>query len=308
MWFKNLFLYRFTQPFTLSDESLDDRLSGKTFQPVDKLSLSSTGWTEPLGHEGEQLVHTTNGYMMICLRKEEKILPPAAVKEILDSRALEIEQKENRKIRGKERSALRDEVLLDMMPRAFTKNSRIFSYIDAKGGWMVVDAASVGKADEFVATLRESLEHLHVTPLAMANDPSAIMTSWLSGGGVAAGFEIEDECELRDPAEDGGIVRVRKHDLGSEEIHTHLNAGKMVTRLALTYDERISFVLDATMALKRLKFLDLVMDEAGDIDSESAAARFDGDFSIMTLELSRFFPQLLDALGGEAEEQQLDAA
>jgi recombination associated protein RdgC len=308
MWFKNLFLYRFTQPFTLSDDSLDEKLSSKAFQPVDKLSLSSTGWTEPLGHDGEQFVHTTNGYMMVCLRKEEKILPSAAVKEILDSRALEIEQRENRTIRGKERANLRDEVLLDMMPRAFTKNSRIFAYIDAKGGWMVVDAASVGKADEFVATLRETLEHLHVAPLAMASDPSVIMTSWLSEGGVAADFEVEDECELRDPAEDGGIVRVRKHDLGSEEIRTHLDAGKMVTRLALTYDERISFVLDSTMALKRLKFLDLVMDEAGDIDSESAAARFDGDFSIMALELSRFFPQLLDALGGEAVEQQLDAA
>ena len=308
MWFKNLFLYRFTQPFTLSAELLDEKLSGKAFQPVDKLSLSSTGWTEPLGHEGEQFVHTTNGYMMVCLRKEEKILPPAAIREILDARALEIEQKENRTIRGKERANLRDEVLLDMMPRAFTKNSRIFAYIDTKGGWMVVDAASVGKADEFVATLRETLEHLHVTPLAMANDPSAIMTSWLNDGGIAADLEIEDECELRDPAEDGGIIRVRKQDLGSGEIRTHLDAGKMVTRLALTYDERISFVLDSSMALKRLKFLDLVMDEAGDIDSESAAARFDGDFSIMTLELSRFFPQLLEALGGEAEEQQLDAA
>jgi recombination associated protein RdgC len=308
MWFKNLFLYRFTQSFTLSADTLDEKLSGKAFQPVDKLSLSSTGWTEPLGHEGEQFVHTTNGYMMVCLRKEEKILPPAAIREILDARALEIEQKENRTIRGKERANLRDEVLLDMMPRAFTKNSRIFAYIDTKGGWMVVDAASVGKADEFVAILRETLENLHVTPLAMANDPSVIMTSWLNDGGIAADFEIEDECELRDPAEDGGIVRVRKQDLGSAEIRTHLDAGKMVTRLALTYDERISFVLDSSMALKRLKFLDLVMDEAGDIDSESAAARFDGDFSIMTLELSRFFPQLLEALGGEAEEQQLDAA
>ncbi|MEN8213910.1 MAG: recombination-associated protein RdgC [Pseudomonadota bacterium] len=308
MWFKNLFLYRFTQPFTLSADTLDQKLAGKAFQPVDKLSLYSTGWTEPLGHEGEQLVHTTNGYMMICLRKEEKILPPAAVREILDARALEIEQRDNRKIRGKERSALRDEVLLDMMPRAFTKNSRIYAYIDPRGGWLVVDAASVNRADEFVASLREAIEQLHAVPLAMASDPSVMMTTWLDAGAAPAGFEIEDECELRDPVEDGGIVRMRKHDLGSSEIRSHLEAGKMATRLALSYDDRINFVLDSSMALKRLRFLDLVMDEAGEIDSESAAARFDGDFSIMTLELARFFPRLLEALGGEAEAQELDAA
>lgn len=308
MWFKNLFLYRFTQPFTLTAEQLDEKLSGKAFNPVGRYSLSSTGWSEPLGDEGEQFVHTTNGYMMICLRREERIMPAAAVRELLDARAREIEERDNRKIRSKERASLREAVMQEMMPHAFTKTSRVFAYIDVKDGWLVVDTASIAKADEFVALLRETLEQLKVSPLAMQQDPGVTMTSWLKSNQAPGFIEIEDECELRDPMKDGGVVRMRRQDLNTQEIRTHLDAGKMVVRLALTCDERISFVLDSSMALKRMRFHDIVLKETGEIDSESEAARFDADFAIMSLELARLFPALLKALGGEEMVQELDAA
>lgn len=308
MWFKNLFLYRFTEPFTLSAEQLDEKLSAKAFQPVGRYSLSSTGWSAPLGDAGEQLVHTTNGKMMICLRREERIMPAAAVRELLDARAREIEERDNRKLRGKERASLREAVMQEMLPHAFTRNSRLFAYIDVKDGWLVVDTASVARADEFVVMLRETLEQLKVSPLAMQQDPGVIMTSWLKSNRAPGFIEIEDECELRDPMKDGAVVRMRRQDLDTREIRTHLDAGKMVARLALTCDERISFVLDSSMALKRLRFHDVVMKETGEVDSESEAARFDADFAIMSLELARLFPALLKALGGEVVAQELDAA
>jgi recombination associated protein RdgC len=308
MWFKNLFLYRFTQPFTLSAEQLDEKLSAKAFHPVGSYAFSSTGWSEPLGEAAEQFVHTTNGCMMICLRREERIMPAAAVRELLDARAREIEERDNRKIRGKARASLREAVMQEMLPRAFTKNSRLFAYIDAKAGWLVVDTASVAKADEFVAVLRETLEQLKVAPLAMQQDPGATMTSWLKSNHAPGFIAIQDECELRDPMKDGGVVRVRRQDLNTQEIRTHLDAGKMVARLALTCDERISFVLDSSMALKRLRFHDVVMQETGGIDSEGEAARFDADFAIMSLELARLLPALLKALGGEAVAEERDAA
>ena len=301
MWFKNLCLYRFTKPFNLPPEDLDENLSVKAFRSVGKLEPSSVGWSEPLGREGTQLVHVANGCIMICLRKEEKILPTAVVNERLAERALEIEEQEGRKVRGKERQNLKDEILLDMMPRAFSKNSRVFAYIHPQQGWLVVDAANPGKAEEVVNLLRETLGSLPVVPLTVEEAPSSIMTSWLLKGSQLADIVIEDECELRDPGEEGGIVRVRKQDLSSDEIRTHLDAGKIVTRLAVVFDERIACVLDEKLLIKRLRFQDVVLDEAGEVDAETAAQRFDTDFVIMTLELSRFIPRLVEVFGGIAD-------
>ena len=127
MWFKNLCLYRLTKPFELSPEALHEKLSERVFHPIGKLEPAFTGWSEPLGDEGRQLVHSSGACMMICTRKEEKILPAAAVRELLDARIQEVEEKDGRKPGGNEKQRLKDVVLLHLMPRAFSKSSRNYA-------------------------------------------------------------------------------------------------------------------------------------------------------------------------------------
>jgi len=312
MWFKNLFCYRFTRPFTLSADELDARLSERATRSVGALEPFYTGWAPPLGRLGRQNVHVTNGCTMICASREEKIMPAAAVREVVEARAAEIEEKEGRKVRNRERLSLKDDVVLEMLPRAFTKSSRTFAYIDTRDdtgdGWLIVDAGSARKADELTGLLRETLGSLSLVPLAVAQAPGAVMTDWLDRGAATSDLVIEDECDLREPEEDGGTVRIRKQDLFSEEIRAHLTAGKRVARLGLTFDDRISFVLDEGLALKRLRFLELIQNESSDLEAETAAERFDGDFAIMNLELSRMLNRLVEALGGYAELESLHAA
>ena len=81
-----------------------------------------------------------------------------------------------------------------------------------------------------------------------------------------------------------------------EHMWNHLKAGKRVARLALTWQDRISFVLDADMSLKRIRFLDAVQDERAETESHSDAERFDSDFAIMSLELGRLIPRLLTVM------------
>ena len=301
MWFKNLHLLRFTQPFTLDPEQLDAQLQDRVFRPVGPVEPAVTGWAPPLGDDAKPLVHAANGYIMLCARREERILPAAAVREGVEARAGEIEEKSGRKVRGKARTSLRDEVIMEMLPRAFTRNSRTYAYIDPAGGWLVIDAGSPRRAEEFTALLRQSLDSLPVEPPPLTSMPAAILTAWLQSGRLPAGFTLGEECDLRDPGEDGGIVRVRRHDLGTGEIAGHLEAGKQVSRLALGFEERLSFVVDENLAVRRLKFLDVVQEEAALEEAESAAELFDSDFSIMTLELSRLLPRLVKALGGESD-------
>ena len=215
-------------------------------------------------------------------------------------RVREIEQREGRPVRGRRRAEIKDDVIFEMLPRAFTRSRVSHAWVDPGAGWLAVDAASPRKAEEMITFLRETLETLPVIPLAVASAPHAVMTGWLTSGEIPLDFHVEDECDLLDPGEDRGTVRARRQDLGSEEIRTHLDAGKVVTQLALTFEDRLSFVLDQRLTVKRLKFLDIVQEAAREVDAENAAERFDADFAVMSLELARFLPRLVEAFGGEA--------
>ncbi|WP_457666892.1 recombination-associated protein RdgC [Thiolapillus sp.] len=302
MWFRNLTLYRFTKPFGLDAEALEEKLAQKTFRPLGSMEPAFTGWTEPLGKDGRQLVHTLGNCMILCARKEEKILPAAAVRELVEARAGEIEEKEGREVRARERRELKEAVLQEMIPRAFSKSTRQYGYIDSRNGWLVVDTATASRAEAFIDLLRECLGTFPVVPLQVEEAPDAIMTDWLKQDTAPAVIQVGDECELRDLMEDGAIVRVRREDLFSDEIRVHLDAGKRVMRLALTWDERVSFVLDEKFQLKRLRFQDAVLDEAGESAAETAAERFDADFALMTGEFARFLPDLIKLFGGEEKD------
>lgn len=304
MWFKNLALLRFTDPFELSPEQLEACLAQRPFRHCGSLEPASLGWCPPLGREASSLTHVTGGFVMLCLQKEEKILPAAVIAEVVGQRVAEIEETQGRTVRRKERDAIRDEVLQDLLPRAFSFSRKTYGYIDPRGGWLVVDSPSARKTDEFVSLLRQVVGSLPVIPLATRDRPAAVLTSWLRESGLPPGITLESECELRSPDEDGGVVRCRRHDLGAPEIQNHLAAGKEVVKLALSWNDRLSLILDEELSIKRLRFLDLVQEEAAEVETDDWAARFDADFAVMSLQLAEFLPRLLDLFGGAAESPQ----
>ncbi len=300
MWFKNLALYRFTEPFTLAADELEEKLEDKRFRPCGGHDEFSLGWTSPIGNTTEQLIHASNGFMMLCLKKEEKVIPATVINEMLQEKVSEKEEQEARKLSKKERTTLKDELIFELLPRAFSFSKKTFAYIDPKGGWMVVDAASAKKAEDLLSHLRKCLGSLPVVPVNSIDKPVAIMTEWLTDkSAVPKDILIEDECELRSPEEDGSIIRCKRHNLSLPEITNHLDTGKQVIKLAVNWTDRLSFIVDENLAIKRLKFLELIQDQVADTDAEDEIAAFDVDFSIMTLELANFLPRLLEIFGGE---------
>jgi len=300
MWFKNLALYRFTEPFSLAADELEEKLADKRFTPCGKQDEFSMGWTSPVGGSVEQLIHASNGFMMLCLKKEEKVIPAGVINEMLQDKVAEKEEQEARKLSKKERTALKDELIFELLPRAFSFSKKTFAYIDPKGGWMIVDAASAKKAEDLLSHLRKCLGSLPVVPVNTVDKPVTIMTQWLVDNATTPkDLVVEDECELRSPEEEGSIIRCKKHNLSLPEITNHLDTGKQVIKLAVNWTDRLSFIVDENLAIKRLKFLDLIQDQVSDTDAEDEVARFDVDFSIMSLELSNFLPRLLEIFGGE---------
>ena len=300
MWFRNLQLYRLIEPFEYTPESLHAALGERAFKPCAGLDTHSLGWVPPAGREAAELVHAGNGRIMVCLRRGDRILAAAVVREHVEDKAEAIAAAEARPVGRKEKQRLRDEVLTDLLPRAFTRSTHHFAFVDPDAGWVVVDSSTAKKAEELLSTLRETLGSLRVKPLAVQNSPSLVMTRWLEKG-TAPGFDLGDECELKEPVDNGGIMRGKRIDLSGAEVKSHLDAGMQVAKLAVEWQARIGCILCDDLGIRRLRFLDLVMQEAADTEADDALARFDADFALMGMELARFIPAVVEAFGGMDE-------
>jgi len=301
VWFRNLRIYRLEEPFTLTAEALDEALAESAFRPCGPLETHTLGWEPPLGRDGQALVHAANGCLMVCARREERLLPAAVVREVLADKVAEIEETEARQVRRKEQAQLRDQITTELMPRAFTRSNRLFAYIDPGQQLLLVDTASAPRAEELVTLLRDSLGSFAVFPLNTASAPAAVLTSWVSDQ-PPSDFTLMDECQLREPAEGGGVVSCKQVDLESTEVETHLAAGRQVVRLAVEWEEKLACLLCEDLVVRRLRFLDLVQQEADDAHGDDAAANFDADFAILNAELSHFIPRLIEVMGGLPEE------
>jgi recombination associated protein RdgC len=298
MWFKNLSIFRLTEAFTLTAEELEEKLEALVFRPCGSHEDFSVGWVSPIG-KAAPLVHSANGFMMICTKKEERVLPASVLNEMMQEKIDETEEAEGRKLSKKERTAIKDELIFELLPRAFTFSRKLYAYIDVKGGFLVVDSGSSKSAEDLLSLLRKCLGSLPAVPLNTVEKPIATMTEWLISQQTPKDISIEDECELRAPEEAGGVIRCKRHDLSLPEIKNHLDIGKQVIKLALNWDDRLSFILVENLSVKRLKFLDLIQDQVTETHTDDEAARFDVDFSIMSLELANFIPRLIEIFGGE---------
>ena len=294
MWFKNLQVYRLPAKWDMSVEKLEEQLAKKPFHPCGSQDMESRGWLSPLGNE--VLVHAVGQQWLVALGFEHRLLPAAVVAQQADERAAEMAKQQGYKPGRKQMKELRDQVMQELLPRAFTRRRRMFAWIDPINGWLVIDAPSQSKAEDMLEQLRHTLDSFPLTLLRTERSPMSAMADWLASNEAPAGFTIDQDCELRSVAEDKAAVRYVRHPLEGDEVNGHLEAGKLPTRLALTFDDRISFVLTEKLEIKRLDFLDVVCDQIKG-EQEDKEALFNAEFALMTGELARLLPAVIEALG-----------
>ena len=295
MWFKNLILYRL-KSWNVNAEVLEERLGKLALQPCAGLDMQSRGWLPPKG-DNEPLVHSFGPQLLISLGVEKKLLPATVINQFAKARAADIEEQQGYKPGRKQMKEIKEQVTDDLLPRAFAIRRKTYAWIDPIGGWMVVDAASTGKADELLEMLHKTVDGIAFGPVMTTTSPVAAMTGWLSGNPLPAGFTIDQDCELRSRGESGATMRYVRHTLEEEEVTKHIRGGKEATRLGLTWADRISFVLHENLQLKRIAPLDLIKDDMAGQEQDDG---FDTDFVIMSGELRKMIPAVLELLGGEA--------
>ena len=297
MWFRNLTLFRFSESTAKSLKSLEAKLDKHRLRTPGPIELATHGFISPFGRGEATLTHRVGDFVLLSIANEIRLLPNSVVNDELSARLKKIVEKERRKIGSKERKRLKDEILSDLLPRAFTKMSRTGCYLSLKSGFVGIDSASRKKAEDCITLLREALGTFPAMPLTPEESPRRQMTDWLIRGKLPGGLALGDECELRDPTQDGAIVRCRRQDLETDEVREHLKSGKQVFALSLVYEDRIAFVLGEDLILRKLRFLDQVQEELGETDRDSGTAELDAVFALMTLELERLLQQLTQWFG-----------
>lgn len=294
--FKNLIAYRISPLWPADLATIEEALAKSPFIECGATQEKSAGWVPPRGEAHGALVESIGGQWIARLMTETKSVPGSVLARKVAEKAARIEQETGRKPGRKESKELKDEAMLDLLPMAFTKQASTWVWIDPTARLLVLDTSSQGRADEVVSMLVDSLPGLSVSLLNMKTSPQAAMAHWLAEQEPPAGFGIDRECELKSADEAKATVRYGRHPLDIAEVQEHIKQGKLPTKLALTWDDRVSFVLTEGLQIKKLAFLDPVFE-----GTKADEGGFDTDVAIATGELRKLIPNLIDALGGEAQ-------
>lgn len=295
MLFKNLRIFRLNKSWLLDIEQIQNHLEPHAFVSGSSQDPVSIGWTEPL--QGEGLVYSRNGQILLSVRSEKKLLPSSVINQVTQAKARDIEEEQGYRPGRKQMREIKEQVITELMPRAFSVHKDTLVWIDPVNHWLVIDTASNAAGDEVMSLLAKTFDPFPVLPLYTELSPAAAMTSWLAADEAPAGFSIDQDTELRSTSESRAVVKYVRHTIDSEEAQRHIQAGKQVTRLALTWNDKISFVLDDGLTLKRVTPLDVLTERSGTAESE--AELFESDFALMASEYAAMLNSLVEALGGE---------
>lgn len=294
MFFKNLTLFRF--PTSLDFSQLDELLPEVRLKPVGPLEMASRGFISPFGRNDEALSHRVGEAIWLTVGGEDRILPAAVVNDLLAKKLAEIEEKEGRKPGGRTRKRLKDDLLHELLPRAFVKPSRTDALLDLELGVIAVDSSSRKSAEAVVSEIRQAMGSFPAMPLNAEVAPRSVLTGWIAGEPMPEGLSLGEECELKDPVDGGAVVKCQHQELQSDEIAKHLEAGKQVTKLALNLDDHLSFVLGEDLIVRKLKFLDGAVEQLESNDQDDLRAELDARFVLMSGEVRRLFTVLEGAL------------
>ncbi|KAB7775801.1 recombination-associated protein RdgC [Xanthomonas sacchari] len=295
MFFRNLTLFRF--PTTLDFSEVETLLPEAQLKSVGPLEMSSRGFISPFGRdEQEALSHRIADFLWLTVGGEDKILPGSVVNDLLARKVAEIEEKEGRRPGGRARKRLKDDLIHELLPRAFVKSSRTDAMLDLQHGYVAVDTSSRKTGENVMSEIRGLLGSFPALPLNAEVAPRSILTGWIAGEPLPEGLSLGEECEMKDPIEGGAVVKCQHQELRCDEIDKHLEAGKQVTKLALVLDDHVSFVLGDDLVIRKLKFLDGALDQLEHADQDGVRAELDARFALMSAEVRRLFLLLEEAL------------
>jgi recombination associated protein RdgC len=292
MWFKQAKIFKLSNTITYTPDLIEEKLKPLAFRPCLPSFLSGHGWASPIDKENAPLVHAANGYILLCLQLEEKVLPAAVVQQALSEKIKQIKADQERNVSRKEKSSLKEELIHSLLPRAFSKLSRIYILLDTKNNWLIIDTASASRLEKCIDLLKKSLGNNTFSGIK-TKKVAPLLTRWLLQDDYPDDFSIEKSCVLKDTSQQSRTIRCQEQNLSDKAIQLLLKEGCEAHQLALNWHDKVSFTLTDDFSLKSIRYHEEIISLAKDQHTETQEQQFDADFFIMTETLSELFSPLL---------------
>ncbi len=300
MLFRNLRTYRLAETFKIDAQQLEEVLGSRKARPCSNQEMSHIGFAPPVGKgDDAPLVHISKDVLLIRVQLDSVLMPNSVIKAFLAEKIEEIEAAESRKIYKKEREQYKDEIILTLLPRAFHLSKSSHVLIDTVSNLVFCDSSSSSAAEDMLSVIREVLGSFPVRPIRTKAPASVTLTEWVKSGSTPEGFQLQSELSLADVDKDGGVLRAKNLDLSDPSLLQMINDGKQVTEIRVGYQDKLTFMLDSSLAIKGIKYEDLFAESVADQAGEDADAIFDSNLAIMSLTLREMMPDMLTQLGGE---------
>lgn len=297
-------MFKTASIFTISNSipvsaALNELLGSLAYAPALASQEKSVGFIPPRGTEHGALVESVASQLILKLMIETRTVPADAVRRKAQEQLDQIETTTGRKPGKKEKREILEDARLTLLPMAFSKFSTVLVWIDRAAGLMILDTTSQARINEAMTHMVKAVDGLAVQRLCTVASPASSMAAWLTTQDDPYHFSVDRECELKAADEPRAVVKYGRHPLDIDEVRQHIDQGKIPVRLALTWSDRVSFVLTDGGQIKKIAFLESVF--KGRAQDEKVDA-FDADVAIATGELSALIVDLIEALGGKVED------
>ncbi|MBX4134098.1 recombination-associated protein RdgC [Frischella sp. Ac48] len=293
LWFKNAIIYQLNKDNLFDTQAITNAVNACPFVPCGNTDSMRSGWVSPFGESQDNpLVLDNNGQMLLRLKKEIKILPSSVIKQALAEKVTQQEQLFNRKLKKAEKLSLKDEVYIDLLPRAFSKYQFFWLWIDTVNKRVIVDSSSFKQAEDILALLRKEMGTLALTPYTSDTPLEKTLTKWVKESLSFPPIILGDEIELKDAVEDSIVVKCKNQEINSQEIFVHIDSGKQISKLKLLDERGVSFILNRDYTLKRIKFDNAILDKNEDFLPEESNAKLEADFMLMISQLTDTFKSM----------------
>ena len=291
MWFNNALIYQ----YELDDSThLAELLSQDAMKPCPPHARFIYGWLPAIAGE---FAHETAGAALICMGKEERLLPRGVINRILDERVQTLEAQRGYAVKRAEKGQMAEDLEFELLPKAFCLQKRTFAFLDTVSKRLIINASSANQASQLTSLLRKTVPGISIEPLQHMGNLSVLFAEWITHPeSLPANFQLASDCLLFSPDDEKKRFSCKGYELPAEEILTLLSQGLAAAEISIIWNERIQFTLTHELTFKRLKCMDYLVDDFSEI--RELEEEYEQQDAALTLLSGEFRSLMNDLLAG----------
>ncbi|KTC83518.1 recombination-associated protein RdgC [Legionella cincinnatiensis] len=292
MWFNNALIYQYEQDdtceFTVS-------LAENILKPCPPHARFVYGWLPLIGDE---MIQEIAGSSLICLGKEERLLPRGVINKMLAEKVQLLETQQGRMVKRAEKAQMAEDIEFELLPKSFCVQKKLLAILDSSSKRLIINTSSPNQAAQLTSFLRKSVAGISIEPLSHTENLALRFAEWIhSPETLPQHFQLASDCLLFSLDDEKKRVHCKGYELPAEEILTLLSQGMATAEISLIWKERIQLTLTHDFTFKKLKSLDYLIDDFNEIKQiDEEYQQRDAALALLSGELRELINDLLAVL------------